>query len=248
MALLFVDRYNPAVKNPARELGQLLDAWNEPGGKTHLGRREAVADERDSTFWGDHQRAVDLISEIGSRLDLLQAEGHNVDAQRRSLREYYRSVFLTGSELKWNATFSSGVPVECISDTARDMLRSIETLLDVQGGQYLPPAPVLANLEAAITAAEEFVKSAEDINESMRLHLLGLLAAIREAVTNGDRSAATAATTEFVGNVNILSETTKNKRWHEVGRDFLVNWSAGLAVNGTWALGNALLTAQGAAN
>lgn len=112
------------------------------------------------------------------------------------------------------------------------LLRSLAITTDVAGGSVQLGPESIEKVEAAITDAEDFIKGAEEIRDSLRLHLLGLLAAIREAVENGRADQAGPLVAEFIGTTSLTAEVVPEPHrsaWRQKASDWVLQFSANVA-------------------
>jgi hypothetical protein len=217
--------------NPARELVTMLDAWAIPGGRASLDVRETFSREAGSTLEEQHLRACGYLRDISTWIERLSTR-IDVDPYRRAVPRWHAAVF--AFETGWSVT--TGNARRAISPPDRDLLIGLSNTIDLSGAALgITPASLPA-VHKAIEDAEAFVNGA-DITSSLRHHLLGLLAAIREAVEDGRTDRTVALVSEFIGSATLAAETAPEEQkqgWRDLTKEWVVAFTSGVAVQGVW--------------
>lgn|SRR5690606_3896829 len=220
------------MTNAATELADLFDSWAVRRNSSPYNSRVESAKEKGSAFDAEAMRGMELLVEIRGTLRTLRENGTKVDHFRNALPTWVES--LLSVNIPWNQGHAQAKKI--ISAESNALLRSLGGYIDL-ARQVATLAP--ADLELALSRiadAERFVNEAPDINESTRLHMLGQLQAIREALQKGETAKAASNLTEFVGQTTILSEVVKQSdpgrgdKWAQMGRDLVTNFVSGAAL------------------
>lgn len=233
------------MRNPADELAEMLVEWEIPVNTQPLYHRQNVAREKGSTLHAEMRRATDCLSRIEQELTRLRARGANTEDFDSALLRWSNSVYSIDED--WSVVHRQGTrPVVSAGDLR--LLRALALAIDLAGGATQLAPETLQAVEQTIRDAEKFVRSAPGITESFRLHLLGLLAAIREAVANGSADRVGPLVAEFVGTASLAAERVpeaEREGWRSMARDWVLQFSANVAAAGAVPLIASSATALG---
>lgn len=220
--------------NPATQLAAMLDDWSVPAGHQPVELRRALSRDQGRTLEDEHLRACDYLREISAWIERLSGRV-DVGPYQRALPRWHASVF--SFDTGWTNTAAQ--ERRAINVTDRDLLIGLANLIDLAGATLGIAPASRATVDQAIEDAETFVKGAATIAESLRLHLLGLLAAIREAVDSGRSDRAVPLVTEFIGSVTLAAESVpedEKQGWRDLAKEWAVAFTSGLAVQGAWPI------------
>lgn len=233
------------MMNPASELVAMLVEWEIPVNTQPMQHRQAVAREKGSTLHAEMRRATDCLSRIEQELTRLRARGADTEDFDSALLRWSNSVYSIDED--WSVIDGqSARPVVSAGDLR--LLRALALAIDLAGGAIQLAPETIQALELTIVDAEKFVQAAPGITESLRLHLLGLLAAIREAVGNGAADRAGPLVAEFVGTASLAAErvpVAEREGWRSMARDWVLQFSANVAATNVVPLIAASATALG---
>lgn len=220
------------MTNPAAELVGLFEAWRLPKSVAPHTARARAAEKRGTTFVDDVTRAMKLFIEIDRALDDMERRGVPTGAFRETVPSWQRA-FLSFN-FPWQSTVNQDTM--CIGVEHLRLLEALASHIDLLRSVESLPPDRLAYALARVKIAEDFVQDSADVTEPMRLQLLGLLLAIREALELGDTAEAGARIAEFVGRSTIVGEVVEQANpgrgdaWRQMGRDFAANFVSGGAL------------------
>jgi hypothetical protein len=199
------------MSNPARELARILDGWGYGKGKSPQQARKEYAQSRGMAEDAVARRALGSLVEIESVLADLTALGDDVGMFTETL-PHWQSGLLNAATRSQSA--QAGQTATAIGKGHLDLLKALSTLIESKGAALRPSPATVADIEAAIAGAEEFV-CAVDILEETRHYLLGLLARIRSAVRDGRPTELRSAVNEYVGATTAVERANPGEagRW-----------------------------------
>ena len=224
-----------AMTNPATELAALLQSWTVPQGRAPRQAREAVANELGRSVTEEQARACRHLADIERWIARLELRGINVSGYRANQPRWQEAVFSV------HVPYTAAVRSETAALPADPMhsLTALSGAIDLAGGVLELSPESFERAMSAVTSAEKFVQGADGISQSLRLHLLGLLAAIREALGEGAPDRAAPLVAEYIGTVLMTSERVpdgKRAAWREHATDWVTQFSAGVAAGGSLPL------------
>ncbi len=212
----------------------MLGEWAVPSGSPRK-HRDRVATSRGSTFSAEHARACRYLAEIELWIQRLRARNVNVSGFEATYTAWQEAVFSV--QLPWLSAVGSATPA--IGNAQLHLLTSLGAAIDLAGGAVEISPATIGAVEEIIAKAEEFVHQSAGIPESLRLHLLGLLAEIRECVNSGRADRAATLVSEFIGTVDLTAERVpedEKSNWRGLAHDWVVQFSANVAAAGTLPL------------
>lgn len=168
------------MTNPAQELLEIFGKWTTEDGNSALATRRDASESQETQlgFWEDHARAVRCLIEIEQALDRLESvSGQNVQAWRRTLPGWYRSVFLA-DESGWVTPQAESIPLQ---PHEHDILQTLATHLGAAFRLYAVPPPEARDLQSALDVAEE-VPEDDEIPVWLRAHLITRLNEAKDLV------------------------------------------------------------------
>ncbi|PFG19895.1 hypothetical protein ATL40_1472 [Serinibacter salmoneus] len=186
-------------------------------------------------------QAMSCIVQIEQRLEAFRRAGFDADNLRSGIAQWQRAITTPQPHPQPKG-------VKALSDDSRMLLQTLALVFDQQGALVRLDPAAEGRVLAAISEVERAIEELE-LSEAVRLHLLSLLARIRESLVRGDAAEYTAATSEFVGMTVIREATDDEERasaWRRVRAAATPIW-AGAAGN-MLANGAMLALEQAAAN
>lgn len=202
--------------NPARELTKIFEGWTtDPTTQSRespASARTRYAKELGLPPYEVTLRAMQAMSALARRLDELQRAGVYDSAVLRAGFPAWVSA-ITNAQVSNSA---AGQAIPPVKQEYMDNLRMLASVLDGYAHSLLPPPANLDRILAALRDAEADVEQL-DINDSLRHHLLSLLARIREAAQSGAPGEFFSASAEFVGATQFFEAATmdagQKSRW-----------------------------------
>lgn len=188
--------------NSARSLLALLEEWQpQPGGSSVQVRAESDPDSQ--SFWAEHRRALEWLSDIESAINALGADGNDVTVYRGALPYWYQGVFAYRTD--WNTSSTARL----VEKPYLDLLQALAGLLDF--AKWEPQfGDQQANIFETLVHAEDLIRNDESLSDPTRRYLLQLLHGVRfnlETIDTNGTAAARSATMQLVGALTTTAAT-----------------------------------------
>lgn len=216
------------MANPARELADLLEMWQVPQNRSPMQARTASAKERGTDWSRDHTNACRLLVDIDRWIKRIEQRGIPVDGYWETLPRWQRAVFST--DHAWGQQFAGGAVA--IERDPLHILRSLAVSIDLAGGALdITPATAAAALKI-IERTEVLVREAAEISDSLRHHILGMLAELREVIESGAGDRIGPLVAEVIGTATLVAERApepQRAKWRTVASDWVVQFTAAYA-------------------
>jgi len=235
------------MQNPAYELAEIFEGWEIPPRAIPIHARNNYAESIGETPEQVTNRAMRCLVEIIQRVDQLERVHGMVDiaAMRHGIPSWQAGVLSVGNPLAGPAANGRR---PAVSPDSMVQLRLLGSVLDSYGAALQPTPDARSRVEGALDQAQSAIEDL-DISDSLRHHLLGLLARIREALAAGHPGEFASAVAEFVGTLHLYEQTEndpeKRSKWQKIRDDFLVPVAAGAVGN---MLSSGVLLLGGAAS
>ena len=220
------------MKNPARELSDLLERWSVPRGYSPHSLRTHLAEEAGETFATEHTAACRYLADVSRWIDRLEVRGLDVEPWRATIPRWQEAVFSV--HVPWT-TQVQGARESINADQLR-ILKGLAGAIDLAGGTLELSVDTIDRAISLVETSEEFVRAADDLSESMRLHLLALLADIRDALINGPADRVGPLVAEVVGTMTLATERVpeeRRPRWRDLTKEWVFQYSVGFAAGQT---------------
>lgn len=212
------------MKNPAYALAEIFEGWvyGGDGGDANLPlARRRYAQEREVTEYEVVLRGMECLVEIDERIEELQAAGIDVSFAVYGISRW-QAAFLTAAQTQNGQRANN--PTSPIPADHFMHLKAFASLIEANAAGLTPRPEFVASIEAAITAAEEFVREVE-VTEENRHYLLACLARIRAALYAGRPAEMRAAVNEFVGATvaqeQQATDASEQGKWADVRSNIL---------------------------
>lgn len=223
------------MTNPAAELATLLRSWSVPSGRSPRQARETAAQELGRSVSDEQARACRYLANIERWIARLELRRIDVSGYRANQPRWQEAVFSV--QVPYDIVVQREAPA--IKADPMHSLTNLAGAIDLAGALVELAPETLERAMDAIVSAEEFVRTATGISQSLRLHLLGLLAAIREALEDGAPDRAAPLVAEYVGTVMMTSERvpeSQRSAWRHHAGDWVKQFSAAVAAQGALPL------------
>ncbi|WP_435120163.1 hypothetical protein [Amycolatopsis thermoflava] len=218
--------------NPAEHLAQIFESWGYKHSQTTAQARGGSGGAESIEFWRQHARAVQLLGEIETCLDALEAGEHDVTHFREALPAWYGAVF--SYQHGWTQGVQHDRSVLAPGDLR--LLKSLGTLMRFQDQPVLASDGV-AQLEVALDAARELIDTDPRLHDGVRQYLAALIGEVRDCASQIDRygeTPARSATFRLTGAMQFAAsrsldpdDAEARKKWATVVQGLLLPFLAG---------------------
>lgn len=210
------------MSNPAAALLEILDNWRVPPSTTPEDTR-GVAEDGGLVAWHLHAHAAALLREVEAAIDELERRGQALDLYRDVLPNWYAAVWAVRTP--FNTADSVNVR-STLGDNARNLLLSLNYLLNVAPGMAAMPAPAQTELREAIDELGA-VLMGSDLPDAVKLYMLRMVQELSNTLDNIEAFGATGVrrmTLELGGALTLASgiadergDTTLGDRFRSLG-------------------------------